>query len=101
MNPQSVTIRMHPTDIRMGKGWIRGLNTDIRIITNRIDGSRIHPDRHTTCIKLTLFAAEEESTDVINTIKSHFAEYNTSPLPTSLSNTNQETVYFHQLKRGS
>jgi hypothetical protein len=50
-----------------------------------------------------LFETGEESTNAVNAIKNHFAEYNVSPLPTSLSNTNQETVsnreYFHQLKR--
>jgi len=53
--------------------------------------------------KLTLFAVGEESTNAVNAIKSHFSEYNVSPLLTSLPNTNQETVsnreYFHQLKR--
>ncbi|GET59154.1 zinc finger BED domain-containing protein RICESLEEPER 2-like [Rhizophagus irregularis DAOM 181602=DAOM 197198] len=57
-------------------------------------------DPHT---KLALFATGEESTNAVNAIKSHFAEYNVSPLLTSLLNTNQETVsnceYFHQLKR--
>ena len=50
MNPR---IRNNPdesADIRIGKGWIRGFITDIRIITNRIDGSRIHPDRNTTSL---------------------------------------------------
>ncbi|CAB4405998.1 unnamed protein product [Rhizophagus irregularis] len=42
--------------------------------------------------KLTLFATGEESTNAVNAIKSHFAEYNVSPLLTSLPNTNQETV---------
>ncbi|PKC14863.1 hypothetical protein RhiirA5_495057 [Rhizophagus irregularis] len=53
--------------------------------------------------KLALFAIGEESTNAVNAIKSHFAEYNVSPLLISLLNTNQETVsnceYFHQLKR--
>src|SRR4051794_37356179 len=39
---------MHPADIRISKGWIRGSISDIRIILNRIDGSRIHLDRNTT-----------------------------------------------------
>jgi hypothetical protein len=47
-----------------------------------------------------LFETGEESTNAVNAIKNHFAEYNVSPLPTSLSNTNQETVSnLHQLKR--
>jgi hypothetical protein len=54
-------------------------------------------------IKLTLFEIGERSTNAVNAIKNHFAEYNVSPLPILLSNTNQETVsnreYFHRLKR--
>lgn len=57
-------------------------------------------DLHT---KLTLFETGEESTNAVNAIKNHFAEYNVSPLPISLFSTNQETVsnreYFHRLKR--
>jgi hypothetical protein len=53
--------------------------------------------------KLTLFEIGERSTNAVNAIKTHFAEYNVSPLPILLSNTNQETVsnrkYFHRLKR--
>ncbi|GBB83770.1 hypothetical protein RclHR1_10440003 [Rhizophagus clarus] len=53
--------------------------------------------------KLTLYATGEESTNVVNAIKSHFTEYNVSPPPAMLSNTNQKTIsnweYFHQLKR--
>ncbi|GBB94534.1 hypothetical protein RclHR1_23760001 [Rhizophagus clarus] len=55
------------------------------------------------CTILTLYAIGEESTNVVNAIKSHFTKYNVSPPPAMLSNTNQEIIskweYFHQLKR--
>ena len=59
-------------------------------------------DPHT---KLTLFAIGEESTNAINTVKSHFTEYHIPQPQTSsvINHNNSKKVstqkYFHQLKK--